>query len=1176
MTVCPKPTPSTGCGNRFYRPPRKLVLFPVAVCHLLLWSVCWSASSGNRIEIVPQVGQEYIAQVLPVPGRNWIVAMSEVESTIQIWDVDTRLQLRSLAVQHLRAMAIDSRGRFLIAAVGDFDDLKEARFFDIPTGREVGRLRIGKSSYDPKNPSARIDHLAMGDGRTLVVQAGGTIALWRVEVDKPWIPTSPQPFLLGDKARSIEAFAVNPDTGLIGEGDADGTIRIWNLNSAQPVTDFKGDFDHPSAMALTSVGDAFAVGSRDGRIAIRKIGVKAEPLTTLSSEQSDSKLSKAALTIDSLAFGPDGRVLAAGVGNVAVSHASNHLEIWETTTWKRATASISTYVLPATLAFNPNGTSVFSNNDTAYPITPFIGGLAHENTNAVGIWDISSGKLLGSLRGAAERISVAHYEPHSNRIIVIGRDTDKLWDLDQMKVVRTITPEFGADGDVAISPDGKNLKAYGLMGQAAYDPTGTLIAAGANSFGIPTPPVEIRSVASGELQKTIQAGAPFAFRPGQSVIACSKEGGVQLSSTDLGVDKPLLWLPDPLGALERKSREEQQKCEAEEKAIDAQTPGLGSPEACVAPTGFSRLKSDVAFSSDGRTLALAYADGETVVWNIRADGLTSSEPRVLHGDLFATKLAFNPHSPELAVATKEGTITFWNYKTGERLAVVEAHAGWIGSLGFSEDGSRLISASRDGSVKIWDSAQKKLLCTLISSGPGREFIVTPKGYYSGSRQALSGVAMRVGDQIYGFEQFDLRLNRPDLVLQELGVDQPSLIAAYHEAYLKRLKRSGMTEERLVDDLHIPKLEVVSEVPGITNDSTLPLKVSASDANAIVRGIMMTINGVPAQNLDVSSEKKHRVLSQLNAKLSSGSNLIRIWATSTSGASGRSVVLNVTCDAKEESARYIFAIGISDYSDSRLKLRSAAKDAHDIASLFGGSENAVNSTVNSQVHTKVLTAATRDEIMALRAQLSASKVQDSVILFLAGHGFLDKRYDYYFGTVDIDPADPSKRGLAYDDIEVLLDSSPAREKLLMMDTCFSGEEEGDAAAMPIASTSKSQNLGHTRGAQPMDLGLDNAFRVMQDVFADLKQGSGAVVISASAGNETAGESSQNGYFTQAVLEALRDRQATADGLGNIHVAALRDYVSERVEQTTGGRQHPTARQENLDNDWVILPGEKPAD
>src|SRR6185295_11561558 len=70
----------------------------------------------------------------------------------------------------------------------------------------------------------------------------------------------------------------------------------------------------------------------------------------------------------------------------------------------------------------------------------------------------------------------------------------------------------------------------------------------------------------------------------------------------------------------------------------------------------------------------------------------------------------------------------------------------------------------------------------------------------------------------------------------------------------------------------------------------------------------------------------------------------------------------------------------------------------------------------------------------------------VVVFAAGHGMTDAKQNYYFGTYDIDPEHPEENGLPYEDFEGLLDGIAALQKVLLIDTCFSGEIDKDEATV----------------------------------------------------------------------------------------------------------------------------------
>jgi uncharacterized caspase-like protein len=102
-----------------------------------------------------------------------------------------------------------------------------------------------------------------------------------------------------------------------------------------------------------------------------------------------------------------------------------------------------------------------------------------------------------------------------------------------------------------------------------------------------------------------------------------------------------------------------------------------------------------------------------------------------------------------------------------------------------------------------------------------------------------------------------------------------------------------------------------------------------------------------------------------------------------------------------------------------------------------------------------------------------------------------------------------------------------------------------------------------------VGLNNSFSLLQELFTDLRRGSGAHVIAASGGLEYTEEGNgiHNGVFTYKVLEGLRG-EADRDHDGVVTVSELRDYVEREVPKKTAGRQHPTARRENLDFDFAL--------
>ena len=135
-----------------------------------------------------------------------------------------------------------------------------------------------------------------------------------------------------------------------------------------------------------------------------------------------------------------------------------------------------------------------------------------------------------------------------------------------------------------------------------------------------------------------------------------------------------------------------------------------------------------------------------------------------------------------------------------------------------------------------------------------------------------------------------------------------------------------------------------------------------------------------------------------------------------------------------SKTYFIGIGVDDFEDDQIAdLDYCVKDIRDLSKEFKSSKNTDTIVLtNDQV--------TKENILALKNILKNTSVHDKVIISCSSHGLLDDQNRFYLAMHDIDANHPEDRGLPYEDLEALLDSIPARQKLLMLDACNSGENE----------------------------------------------------------------------------------------------------------------------------------------
>ncbi|MFN3239526.1 MAG: caspase domain-containing protein [Pseudomonadales bacterium] len=322
--------------------------------------------------------------------------------------------------------------------------------------------------------------------------------------------------------------------------------------------------------------------------------------------------------------------------------------------------------------------------------------------------------------------------------------------------------------------------------------------------------------------------------------------------------------------------------------------------------------------------------------------------------------------------------------------------------------------------------------------------------------------------------------------------------------------------------------------------------------------------------------------KVDVELSAGRNRIQLAGRSKTGLESLRETVEVFSGKASEPKTHLVAIGASEYQQSARNLNYAVKDVSDLRDTLTDENTVVHMLANEDV--------TRENVRQIKAALMETGVDDKVILFYAGHGMLTGDLDYFLGTYDVDFSSPEERGLDYRTLEYLFDGIPARNRLMLIDACHSGEADKfamDAVAQVGTAGSLRANSGLARGLDFGDaenetdgaaqeaiaapkLGLQNSFNLSKQLFADIRKDTGVTVISASGSTEFAWEdgSLSNGVFTYSLLKGLREGEADQDGDGAVKISELQSYVRAQVVKLTNGLQQPTFRTENIENDWSI--------
>jgi WD40 repeat protein len=195
--------------------------------------------------------------------------------------------------------------------------------------------------------------------------------------------------------------------------------------------------------------------------------------------------------------------------------------------------------------------------------------------------------------------------------------------------------------------------------------------------------------------------------------------------------------------------------------------------------GHSNAVTALAFSADGKTLVSGSYDQTAIVWEVETGKMRKlwhlqrfgdSLLLTLDGTLLVTgdghvwdiptrkllwktnhymvPLACSPDGKRLAYGTDYAE-TVWLKslgRSGKEMRLV-GHTDDIRAVTFSPDGSQIATGAQDGTMRLWEAEDGKLLATFVALPDGEWIIYTPESNYMGSAQAEQYLLWRVGTDL---------------------------------------------------------------------------------------------------------------------------------------------------------------------------------------------------------------------------------------------------------------------------------------------------------------------------------------------------------------------------------------------------------------------------------------------
>jgi WD40 repeat protein len=250
---------------------------------------------------------------------------------------------------------------------------------------------------------------------------------------KVWEVASDQEFrTIHGKFPVVTSVAFSPDGTRLASGSY-SSVTVSEVASGRVLRTLPGG---ANCLAFSPDGTRLATGgSHDKSIKLWDV-VSGKELHIIQGPRREVNIAE---QINTLAFSPDGKLLASGSHDGAV-------KVWDVASGKelrtlRGKKDSGTPNMVWSVAFSPDGTRLASNEG-----------------RTVKLWEVASGKELGTLQRHKDQVVSVAFSPDGTRLASGSNDrTVMVWDVASAKALRTLRGHRGESTRVAFSSDGTRL-----------------------------------------------------------------------------------------------------------------------------------------------------------------------------------------------------------------------------------------------------------------------------------------------------------------------------------------------------------------------------------------------------------------------------------------------------------------------------------------------------------------------------------------------------------------------------------------------------------------------------------------------------------------------------------------------------------------------------------------------